>query len=183
MEACVCGLPRDGIPPIHPLPATHPLLTNNDPPAESETAQILDFLAGARKRCNGLDSNIAAVAAILDTLVKARDLLAHDIRSHEGIISPLRQLPTEILCRILVMARKPLANFELPKAPWYLGQISKRWREIAIGIPVLWISFWVCSVPTSGAAGCKPWLCSFKSSSVVLEIRHWMLLYEAGSAD
>ncbi|KAJ6505672.1 hypothetical protein C8R47DRAFT_1102176 [Mycena vitilis] len=143
MAACVCGLPPDGLPPLHPLPATHPLLTNNDPPAESETAQISDFLAGARKRRDGLDSNIATVAAILDTLVKERDLLAHDIRSHEGIISPLRQLPTEILCRIFVMARKPLANFELPKAPWYLGQISKRWREIALGMPVLWSSFWV----------------------------------------
>ncbi|KAJ7658161.1 hypothetical protein DFH06DRAFT_990418, partial [Mycena polygramma] len=139
IRSCVCGLlPRDNLPPLHPLPATHPLLTHNDPPAESETPKILDFLASAKKRRDGLDSKIAVVAAILATVVKERDLLAQDIRSHEAVISPLRQLPTEILCRMFVMARKPLANFELPKAPWYLGQISKRWREIAIGMPLLW---------------------------------------------
>ncbi|KAJ7652800.1 hypothetical protein DFH06DRAFT_1090271, partial [Mycena polygramma] len=144
IRSCVCGLlPHEGLPSLPPLPATHPLLTHNDPPAESETPKILDFLASARKRRDSLDSKIAAVADILCTLAKERDLLAQDIRSHEGAISPLRQLPTEILCRIFVMALKPLANFELPKAPWYLGQISKRWREIAIGMPVLWASFWV----------------------------------------
>ncbi|KAJ7601965.1 hypothetical protein DFH06DRAFT_1070959, partial [Mycena polygramma] len=144
IRSCVCGLlPRDNLPPLHPLPATHPLLMHNDPPAESETPKILAFLASAKKRCDGLDSNIEAVAAMLATLVKERDLLAQDIRSHEAVISLVRQLPTEILCRIFVMARKPQANFELPKAPWYLGQISKRWREIAIGMPVLWSSFWV----------------------------------------
>ncbi|KAJ7652805.1 hypothetical protein DFH06DRAFT_1048336, partial [Mycena polygramma] len=144
IHSCFCGLiPRDALPPLLPLSATHPLLTHNEPPAESETAKILDFLAGAKKRRDSFDCQIAAVAAILDTLVKERDLLAQDIRSHEGVVSPLRQLPTEILRRIFVMARKPLANFERPKAPWYLGQMSKRWREIAIAMPVLWSSFWV----------------------------------------
>ncbi|KAJ6476775.1 hypothetical protein C8R47DRAFT_1020763, partial [Mycena vitilis] len=143
IRCCFCVLPsRDNPQPLHPLPATHPLLTRNDPPAESDTPKILNFLADAKKRRDDLDCEIAAANAVLEILVKERDLLAQGIRSHEAAVSPLRQLPTEILCRIFVTALKPLANFELPKAPWHLGQICKRWREIAIGMPVLWSSFW-----------------------------------------
>ncbi|KAJ6505667.1 hypothetical protein C8R47DRAFT_1037622 [Mycena vitilis] len=143
IRCCFCVLPsRDNPQPLHPLPATHPLLTRNDPPAESDAPKILNFLADAKKRRDDLDCEIAAANAVLEILVKERDLLAQGIRSHEAAVSPLRQLPTEILCRIFVTALKPLANFELPKAPWYLGQICKRWREIAIGMPVLWSSFW-----------------------------------------
>ncbi|KAJ7664662.1 hypothetical protein DFH06DRAFT_986053, partial [Mycena polygramma] len=139
IHACVCGFRSlDDFPPLDPLPATHPLLTHNDPPAPSEIPRILDFLAHARARHDSLDRKIRAVAAILDSLVKDRDLIAEDIRSHSAVISPVRQMPTEILCRIFLMTRKPLAYMELAQPPWYLGQISKRWREIALALPLLW---------------------------------------------
>ncbi|KAJ7652804.1 hypothetical protein DFH06DRAFT_1205737 [Mycena polygramma] len=145
-EHCVCGfLPRDTsvFPLLHPPLAARALLTHNEPPADSETPEILDFLASAKERRELLDRKIVAVAAIMDSLVAQRDLLSRDIRSCAAAISPLRQLPTEILCRIFLMTLKPLAYMQLPQPPWYLGQISKRWREIAIRMPLLWSSFGV----------------------------------------
>ncbi|KAJ7601964.1 hypothetical protein DFH06DRAFT_377997 [Mycena polygramma] len=145
-EHCVCGfLPRDTsmFPPFHPPLAARTLLTHNEPPVDSETPEIVDFLASAKERRELLDRKIVAVAAVIDSLVAQRDLLSRDIRSCAAAISPLRQLPTEILCRIFPMTLKPLAYMQLPQPPWYLGQISRRWREIAIGMPLLWSSFGV----------------------------------------
>ncbi|KAJ6517311.1 hypothetical protein C8R47DRAFT_1312837 [Mycena vitilis] len=158
VQACVCGFRSlDDSPPLRSLPAAHTLLTHNDPPAPSEIPPILDFLVHARARRDSLDSKIRAVAAILDSLVKDRDLVAEDIRSHTAVISPVRQMPTEILCRIFLAARKPLAYMELAHPPWYLGQVCKRWREIALALPLLWSSFGVAKkIRKSVQSPCAP---------------------------
>ncbi|KAJ6505668.1 hypothetical protein C8R47DRAFT_1192345 [Mycena vitilis] len=145
-EHCVCGfLPRETstLLPLHPPTAARTLLMHNEPPADSETPEIVDFLASAKERREAVDRKIVAVAVIMDSLVAQRDILSRDIQSCAAAISPLRQLPTEILCRIFLMTLKPLAYMQLPQPPWYLGQISRRWREIAIGTPLLWASFGV----------------------------------------
>ncbi|KAF8142239.1 hypothetical protein K438DRAFT_1995223 [Mycena galopus ATCC 62051] len=126
--------------PAPPLSAENPLLAHNDPPEGSRIPKIVEFLARARDRLDSLDFQIAA-------LTKERDAIAADMRSHTAVISVVRQLPTEILCRILAMAMKPLAYMELPQTPWALAQICRRWREVAVALPSLWSWFGVRTSP------------------------------------
>ncbi|KAJ7631816.1 hypothetical protein B0H17DRAFT_1282971 [Mycena rosella] len=129
--------------PLPPLPALHPLLVTNGLPTESESPTIQDFIATAKQLLASLDTKIAAVACTMDTLVNERAAVAEDIRSHMAVVSPfvVRRIPTEILCRILSMALRPLAHTQCPEVPWHLGHICKRWREIAVDLRCLWSSF------------------------------------------
>ncbi|KAJ7718465.1 hypothetical protein B0H16DRAFT_1268019, partial [Mycena metata] len=110
----------------------------NDPPTVVECAPVLDFLAAARRRSDVLDGKIAALNAALDALSIERAILADDIQRYAAVTSVIRCVPTEIFCRIFTMALIPSVCTEIPKAPWYLGQISRRWRQVALELPSLW---------------------------------------------
>ncbi|KAF8142240.1 hypothetical protein K438DRAFT_1583415, partial [Mycena galopus ATCC 62051] len=125
-----------GYPLVPPLSATHPLHTDNQPPDDCQISRIVEFLGAAGARLHSLDRQIAV-------LTEERDAVAEDIRSQSAVISASRRLPTEILCRILLLTLKPLAHMELPQAPWALAQICRRWRQVAIALPSLWSWFGV----------------------------------------
>ncbi|KAJ7741914.1 hypothetical protein B0H14DRAFT_3608238 [Mycena olivaceomarginata] len=149
----LCGLvPSYHLPPLNPLPPTHPLFTQNDPPSDSDVHRIQDFLASAKEHVDCLDMKIKALAAIMSSLVAERDSVAKEMRVHEGMISPIRRLPTEIISRILPMTLRPLAPLQCPEVPWYLGQITRRWRDIAIALPVLWTAFTLRPLPSQESA-------------------------------
>ncbi|KAJ7679907.1 hypothetical protein B0H17DRAFT_1232727, partial [Mycena rosella] len=128
----------DETPPAPPLSGSHPLLLTNHPPAGSEFPEIIDFLANGKQHLDLLNTRISVIAATMDSLVIDRDAIAEHVRSHTAAISLLRQLPTEILRRILSMSRRPSSRLKPPEVPWYLGHISKRWREVAVALPSLW---------------------------------------------
>ncbi|KAJ7820944.1 hypothetical protein B0H14DRAFT_2832752 [Mycena olivaceomarginata] len=145
-------VPSYHLPPLNPLPPTHPLFTQNDPPSDSDVHRIQDFLASAKEHVDCLDMKIKALAAIMSSLVAERDSVAKEMRVHEGMISPIRRLPTEIISRILPMTLRPLAPLQCPEVPWYLGQITRRWRDIAIALPVLWTAFTLRPLPSQESA-------------------------------
>ncbi|KAJ7616987.1 hypothetical protein DFH06DRAFT_1306934 [Mycena polygramma] len=63
-----------------------------------------------------------------------------------GGLSPVRRLPPEIICEIFswtLPQTRRVAGSPPIGPPWYLGQISRRWREIALTIPSLWSSITV----------------------------------------
>lgn len=129
------------IPPIPPLPTSSPLLLTNDPPVDSDVPYIRGFLSNANDRLDDLSKRLLALTSAMDVLVQERDALLADVRSHTAILSPLRNLPCEILCRIFVLAVPPLRRLELPRAPWFLGHICQRWRDISVALPTLWSAF------------------------------------------
>ncbi|KAJ7123290.1 hypothetical protein C8R43DRAFT_1032079 [Mycena crocata] len=142
MDPCAtCGfIKTDNNAPVQPrvvlaLGPDH-LLRHNDPPIDSEIPEIQQFLTNAKTRLDYLNS-------ILAPLIWERDKITADLRSHAAIVSAMRRCPTEVLCRIFEMTLPPLAHLELPESPWYLGHISRRWRDIAIALSSLWSSIGV----------------------------------------
>ncbi|KAK7053631.1 hypothetical protein R3P38DRAFT_2851335 [Favolaschia claudopus] len=123
-----------GIRILAPLQASDDLFTHNDPPEDSRNTEIADYLARARHRIHSIESQILA-------LTKERDKLLKDVQVHAGVVSVIRRFPTELWCRIFLMTRPRRAIMELPKAPWALALVCKRWREIVVGLPALWSAF------------------------------------------
>ncbi|KAJ7626589.1 hypothetical protein DFH06DRAFT_1007372, partial [Mycena polygramma] len=133
-----CGTPFD-VPTLPPLaPLITPLLTTNDAPTNAEIPSIESFLSSASERLDAVNKRIFAMSSALDVLKQERDTISADIQSHAAILSPIRNLPFEILSHIFLLSVPPLRPLEHPRAPWFLGQICRRWRAISTSVPILW---------------------------------------------
>ncbi|KAJ7652603.1 hypothetical protein B0H17DRAFT_872971, partial [Mycena rosella] len=117
------------------------LLLTNALPIDSDTQYIRSFLSNANHRLEFINKRIAALVPVMNTLTQERDAILADVCAHTAIMSPIRYLPSEILCLIFLMTVPPLRTLEIPRAPWVLGQICRRWRDIAVALPMLWSSF------------------------------------------
>ncbi|KAK7053603.1 hypothetical protein R3P38DRAFT_2851185, partial [Favolaschia claudopus] len=115
-------------------------------PGEAQVSEITAYLTRARHRFQIMDAQISA-------LIEERDSLAESIRMHESVISVIRRLPTEILCRIFSLTLPRLAHMEIPPTPWSLALVNRRWRDVATTFPALWTSFGVHTAQYRGPDG------------------------------
>jgi hypothetical protein len=98
----------------------------------------------------------------LAQLVRERDALEDYVRRYEGILSPIRCLPSELIAKILLCVhllnhKRDGIRWKLP--PWYLAHICSRWRACALAEPQPWTRIWVCGdvyPASSNASFCCP---------------------------
>ncbi|KAJ7052813.1 hypothetical protein C8F01DRAFT_1168968 [Mycena amicta] len=95
---------------------TH-LLTTNDPPTDTEITIVQELI----RRAEAADS---------EPLAASESLI---IDSYRAILSPVRQLPLELLIAIFCFVHWPRHY-----APWSLGLVCRRWRVAALACPSLW---------------------------------------------
>ena len=117
-------------------------LHTNYTPTESEILQIREFLTEPLKRLSSLDAEIERVQSILNELHHERRALSDEIEAHRALISPIRQLPLEVLGEIFVHCLPEGCNaiMSSQEAPLLLGRICSAWRSIALSTPRLWAS-------------------------------------------
>ncbi|TCD66030.1 hypothetical protein EIP91_001883 [Steccherinum ochraceum] len=53
-------------------------------------------------------------------------------------LTPVECLPNELLAHIFVFAMQPRRYYEKLRFPYWLSHVCSRWRELVIGMPVLW---------------------------------------------
>jgi hypothetical protein len=117
-------------------------LHTNYTPTESEILQIQQFLTESLKRLSSLDAEIDRARSILDELHREHDALSDEIEAHRALISPIRQLPLDVLVEIFVHCLPEGRNAVMSsqEAPILLGRICSAWRSIALSTPRLWES-------------------------------------------
>ncbi|KAJ6582059.1 hypothetical protein B0H19DRAFT_891841, partial [Mycena capillaripes] len=117
-------------------------LDTNDPPAEFNLSCIREFVSRGSARRAVLDSKIAPLQEELEKLLSERNSLDTDIRKHEGALSPLRRMPTEIISFIFTFALPPFAYssniMTVQEGPWILAAVCSRWRKIVLSCPCFW---------------------------------------------
>ncbi|KAJ6594752.1 hypothetical protein B0H19DRAFT_1247397 [Mycena capillaripes] len=148
-----CGAPP---PPLLDTSSSEPdltrLLTSNHPPIESEIPLIRDIISEGKDRT--LDVHIDTLAAQIEDLgatvapfVRRCNEMIEHLRQHRAVISPVRRLPSELICEILglIWASSSLENKEAmaQEPPWYIGHICGPWRHCAISYPTFWSSITV----------------------------------------
>ncbi|KAJ7663941.1 hypothetical protein DFH06DRAFT_1087795 [Mycena polygramma] len=120
------------------------LLTNNEPPEDSEKTFIRSLVSTADARLTHLDEEISKLRAQLKRLEEERASFFSYRARNRAILSPLRRMPPEVLNEIFFWTL-PLTTdtlrrtkFDMGASPWVLSRISSRWRAIALSTPSLW---------------------------------------------
>ncbi|KAJ6582025.1 hypothetical protein B0H19DRAFT_522398 [Mycena capillaripes] len=128
----VLNLPR-----FDPTLVSSDTLEKNDPPVESELSHLREFISRGSARMRVLEAKIPLLQASLDKIIQERDELDIEIRRHEGGVSPLRRVPTEILSRIFTFTLPPHQH-DTESAPWTVSAVCARWRATVISQSCFW---------------------------------------------
>ncbi|KAJ7182947.1 hypothetical protein C8R43DRAFT_911528 [Mycena crocata] len=70
-----------------------------------------------------------------------RDTIAEEVRKHTAVVSPLRRVPPELICKIfayMLPCTRQIQGQTVPCAPWYVAHICRSWRYSAIADSFLW---------------------------------------------
>ncbi|KAK0502532.1 hypothetical protein EDD18DRAFT_1141367 [Armillaria luteobubalina] len=77
-----------------------------------------------------------------DEEIARRRHLQQCINAHQGILSPIRTFPPEILAEIFMPTLDDNYDvFDTKRGPWVLGHVCRRWKCISRSYPALWTSF------------------------------------------
>ncbi|KAF7346649.1 ABC protein [Mycena sanguinolenta] len=153
------------------------LLSTNDVPQDADIPLIQQTISGAQDRLRAVDARILTLQAALAQLVKRRAEIVEHRREHRAILSPVRRVPPELVCKIFDLLTAP-SRHRLPRAPWRLGWISRTWRQYAVEYPPLWSYLTVPGyhLGENSITACLPALKSqlCRSGSALLDI-FWMI--------
>ncbi|KAJ7670023.1 hypothetical protein DFH06DRAFT_1179833 [Mycena polygramma] len=122
------------------------LLRTNEPPGDTEMPIITGLISHFQRAADALTARIGIPEATLDQLIAERDQMVERVQQYTAVLSPIRRMPLEIMCEIFSWTSphtRRVPGSLSTGAPWYLGQISTRWREIALALPSLWSSITV----------------------------------------
>ncbi len=103
------------------------LIKSNDPPNQAQVMEIQPMLAHAREN--------------MTILFRASEKLQGIIDACKAIISPIRQLPPEILLEIFLwinVDRAPVDVFSTTSIPCTLGLVCRQWRGIVRSTTGFW---------------------------------------------
>ncbi|KAJ7609046.1 hypothetical protein FB45DRAFT_945212 [Roridomyces roridus] len=122
------------------------LMRTNEPPQVSEMAYIQAVLSKTGAQLADLDGKIMHLKAQLRQLEDERAVLAEYHAENTAVVSPVRRIPPEMLAEIFSWTLPFSDDFDecnsvrmkMEKSPWTLGQVSRRWRAIALATPSLW---------------------------------------------
>nr|GAT48483.1 predicted protein [Mycena chlorophos] len=126
-------------------------------PADHEARQIRALLVEPRLRLHTLD-------AAIQKLEQERVVLLAHIAKHETLLSPIRRLPHDMLQEIFKACMPEDRNVAMSSSepPLVLSRTCSRWRNIALGTPMLWSKLHVVE-PAAGTVArrteaVKQWL-------------------------
>ncbi|KAJ7711008.1 hypothetical protein B0H16DRAFT_1820353 [Mycena metata] len=129
------------------------LLSTNNVPLPGEVTMIRNLVSLEREEIHRLKTELAEGTGWGNhrlQLPAAEDRLD----AYRAILSPVRRIPTELLCEIFLavlpeveLAGRPSDSLKVTRrhdrqtfyiAPWRLGQVCQRWRATAVGYAALW---------------------------------------------
>lgn len=116
------------------------LLSTPVVPYGAEAEAIQDDIADAKSRLERLQGEISLATAIVEQLKwdRRRPIRSY-IKLREAIFAPIRQLPTEILLEIFLIASPSTVSITATAGfPWKLGHVCGRWRDVVLSAPKLW---------------------------------------------
>ncbi|KAF8191393.1 hypothetical protein K438DRAFT_1830441 [Mycena galopus ATCC 62051] len=127
----------------------HHLLHTNYIPTSDEAAQIRELCANPLNELARLETEISRTQALLQDLQRSYRRVKTGVDAHLALLSPMRNLPPEVLQLIFAMTlpsdRNPVMHAS--EAPVLLGRVCSGWRRIALTTPILWAFIHVVTPP------------------------------------
>jgi hypothetical protein len=125
------------------------LLHTNYIPNPDEALKIRELCAKPLNELARLEAEISQTQALLYDLQKSYRQLKISVDAHLALLSPMRNLPPEVLQLIFIMTLPSNRNavMHASEAPVLLGRVCSGWRRIAFATPELWASVHVVCPP------------------------------------
>ena len=110
------------------------------PLLEVEEAAVRESLLDTRKRLDLVHERLAEARRLTLELEIEREQLQESVDMHKAVLSPGRRLPTEILSEIMLACihGEKFDSLHTDNGAWILGQVSHRWRTVALNLQALW---------------------------------------------
>ena len=130
-------------------------LHTNYSPTAFEILEIKDFLKMPLARLASIESEIDRSDLIVEKLYDEHRALNAWIEAHRALLSPLRQVPIEIMEEIFIhcLPTDQNAVMSTRKAPLLLGRVCSEWRSITLSTPRLWASLRIPLSPPESILG------------------------------
>jgi len=117
------------------------LRTSYFPSDDVEKSPILFAIQDCEKDIEILDTEIGRLMSIVTQLQKRRSDAERTLSYHAGILSPIRQLPDEILGEIMLFSTSGRTDVHSRfSAAWRLEKVCKRWQVVALSLQEMWAS-------------------------------------------
>ncbi|KAK1231305.1 hypothetical protein PQX77_005585 [Marasmius sp. AFHP31] len=126
------------------------LYRSNNPPTPNDLHVLRKEYESVAESTSQLDSQLAQLQARVES--QRRELAEHSL-VYKSVLSPLRLFPNELLAQIFGLCvdgarvmESPSEDTNFPstldtgKGPWVLSQVCRRWREVALSLPALWVT-------------------------------------------
>lgn len=118
------------------------LLGTNFALSLDEASQIRDILLDKEADLARLEHAVISIQAHSEELLAKRDEARSSIDAHRALLSPIRQMPLEVMQEIFVhcLPNDQYVRPDACKAPLLLGQVCAPWRRAVLATPRLWSS-------------------------------------------
>jgi hypothetical protein len=180
----------------NPTTVTYSLLHSNATPLPEQTRSLRLGQSSAIQELTILDQKINIIQTLLD---QRRSKLQQVVDDYQKVLSPVRNLPFEILRSIFLLMQSSASEsapmrgdgvgsgfqfrdpwMTIHNGPWYLGQVCQLWRAVALKTPQLWANIRILvpqALDVDGPLGHHPIIYSVleegirRSASVGLHVR------------
>lgn len=121
------------------------LLRSNDPPLGVEREQIDIAVSQLKQELSMIDERVEHLKDELDVLDGKREEISASMQKLKTAGATVRYLPTEILKEIfehtvVVDSKGRILSLDTKNGPWLPSNVCKRWREVALTSPALWVN-------------------------------------------
>jgi hypothetical protein len=129
--------------PVYRKIRTNARLTNE------EEAEVRRTTGESFNQLQAVKSETARLHERLVVLRQRKKNMEYFIKVHQGLLSPIRRVPPDVLqeifWRCLPTAHNSVLSFK--QAPLVFGLVCRRWRQVAYSTPKLWTSLHIIAVP------------------------------------
>ncbi|KAF5347266.1 hypothetical protein D9756_009983 [Leucocoprinus leucothites] len=119
------------------------------PPTDSEIATTRKALQEGLDHLQALENDISRLEKLYNDSLTSQQALTTFISTHKSLISPLNQLPPDLLCEIfhhcLPIAHNAIMSIHQP--PLSLTLVCKKWRHLVYSTPQLWATLHIVAAP------------------------------------
>ena len=123
------------------------LLASNSVPSDDERDATHEFIGRLQNTITAIDGEVVYLRSLLVGKERVERCAVHEvIYQHKAVLGPVRTLAPELLAEIFLhtLPSDTLDLYPVPehfnpwKIPLLVSQISRKWRNVALGTPRLW---------------------------------------------